>query len=311
MDTKVNFTIVGLFVVLLSAALIVIVLWLSSFSHRNKVFDTYIVYMHEDVAGLGTQSAVRFNGVKVGYVKSLRLNDKDPQLVVLTLAIEKDVPITTSTVATIQSEGLTGSDYVGLKGLTAQAPKLIAKPGEKYPVIVSEPSLLLKLSTALEKVTKTVTDLGQNVNKLFDDKNRKSISHSLANLDKLTTTLVRNSDNINAAIVSLKIFLKNGATASREFPSLIKKLQTSLDSIQLTASEFARTGKQATHTLDTTHIMIQNLSSQLLPSAQQLMDEVNATMTNVNSIIDEMQHNPSILVRGKYPQPPGPGESRK
>src|SRR5690606_19698287 len=107
------------------------------------------------------------NGVKVGYVDSIRLNPQDPQQVVLKLKIRRGTPITTSTIATLVSEGITGIDYVGLKALTSQAPPLKAKPGEKYPVIPSEPSLLVKLSTALEDVTKTIKGLTDSVGKVF------------------------------------------------------------------------------------------------------------------------------------------------
>src|SRR3990167_10024623 len=113
MDTKVNYTIVGLFVILVGAIAVLLFLWLTSLKHRD-VYDTYIVYMHEEVSGLNAQSAVRYNGVKVGYVESIRLNPKDPQQVVLTLKIKQGTPITTSTIATLKSEGITGVDYVGL-----------------------------------------------------------------------------------------------------------------------------------------------------------------------------------------------------
>src|SRR5690606_22120300 len=119
MDTKVNYTVVGIFVILLCLMLVIFFLWLTSLQHR-EVYDTYIVYMHEEVSGLGTQGPVRYNGVKVGYVDSIRLNPQDPQQVVLKLKIRRGTPITTSTIATLVSEGITGIDYVGLKALTSQ-----------------------------------------------------------------------------------------------------------------------------------------------------------------------------------------------
>ncbi len=307
MDTKVNYTIVGLFVLVLAALLVVLFLWLTSFKHR-EVYDTYVVYMHEEVSGLGLQSPVRYNGVKVGYVDSIQLNSKDPQQVKLVLKIKQGTPVTTTTIATLMSEGITGIDYVGLKALTSQAPPLTSKPGEKYPVIPSEPSLLLKLSTALQEVTKTIKDLSDNIGKVFDEENQKSIRASLKNIAKVTQTLSDNSKNINESILSMKKMLKNGAQASDRLPDAMGQLQTTLTSIQNMANKFSEAGQSVELTVQDTRGAMQSVSQQLIPSAQQLMDQLNTVGANLQQLSNELTRNPSILVRGKYPSPPGPGE---
>ncbi len=307
MDSKVNYTIVGLFVILLGAALVVLIFWLTSLKHR-EVYDVYIVYMHEEVSGLSVQSPVRYNGVKVGYVQSIQLNPKDPQQVMLVLKIQEGTPITTSTIATLMAEGITGLDYIGLKALTAEAPPLEAKPGEKYPVIPSEPSLLLKLSTALQEVTKTVGDLSANISKVFDEKNREAIRQSLANTAKITSTIAQNSKNIDAIMVSTKKLLTNSAQASKDLPDIMKQLKATLASVKAVANKLNNAGNSVVVTMRDTRTAVQNVSQQLVPSTQQLLTQLNDVAGNLQQLSAELQHNPSILVRGKYPSPPGPGE---
>lgn len=307
MDSKVNYTIVGLFVILLGAALVVLIFWLTSLKHR-EVYDVYIVYMHEEVSGLSVQSPVRYNGVKVGYVQSIQLNPKDPQQVMLVLKIQEGTPITTSTIATLMAEGITGLDYIGLKALTAEAPPLEAKPGEKYPVIPSEPSLLLKLSTALQEVTKTVGDLSANISKVFDEKNREAIRQSLANTAKITSTIAQNSKNIDAIMVSTKKLLTNSAQASKDLPDIMKQLKATLASVKAVANKLNNAGSSVVVTMRDTRTAVQNVSQQLVPSTQQLLTQLNNVAGNLQQLSAELQHNPSILVRGKYPSPPGPGE---
>ncbi|ACJ18596.1 MlaD family protein [Coxiella burnetii] len=307
MDTKVNYTLVGFFIILLGAASIVIFLWFSTFRHR-QTFDTYLVYMHEEVSGINTQTPVRFNGVKVGYVQKIEINPADPQQVVLTLKIKHETPITTSTVATLRSEGIMGTDYVALKALTATAPPLIAKPGEKYPVIPSEPSLLMKLSTALQEVTKTIKELSDNVGKVFDEKNRRAISASLVNIQKVTKTLSDNSENIDATLHSMKQLMKNSAKASEQLPTIMHQLQDTLANIKITARQFDRAGHGIELTVGDAHTAMQSMSTQILPTVQQLLTKLNATAAHLQQLSIELQHNPSMLVRGKYPPPPGPGE---
>lgn len=307
MDSKVNYTIVGLFVILLGATLVVLIFWLTSLKHR-EVYDIYIVYMHEEVSGLNAQSPVRYNGVKVGYVQSIQLNPKDPQQVMLVLKIQEGTPITTSTIATLMAEGITGLDYIGLKALTAEAPPLEAKPGEKYPVIPSEPSLLLKLSTALQEVTKTVGDLSANISKVFDEKNREAIRESLANTAKITSTIAENSKNIDAIMVSTKKLLTNSAQASKDLPDIMKQLKATLASVKAVANKLNNAGNSVVVTMRDTRTAVQNVSQQLVPSTQQLLTQLNDVAGNLKQLSAELQHNPSILVRGKYPSPPGPGE---
>jgi len=307
MDTKVNYTIVGLFVILLGATLIVLILWLTSLKH-SEVYNTYVVYMHEEVSGLNAQSPVRYNGVKVGYVRSIKLNPKDPQQVMLILKIQQGTPITTSTIATLMSEGITGLDYIGLKALTAEAPLLRAKPGEKYPVIPSEPSLLLKLSTALQEVTKTIGDLSTSISKVFDEKNRRAISESLSNTAKITQTIAQNSANIDAIMHSMKKLLHNSEQASKDLPAVMKQLKDTLASVELVATHLSAAGNSVVLTMQDTRTAVKNVSQQLVPSTQQLLTQLNSMAGNLQQLSVELQHNPSILVRGKYPSPPGPGE---
>ena len=307
MDTKVNYSVVGLFVVLLGAAAIVLFLWLSVFNN-HQTYNTYFVYMHEQVSGIGLQTPVRFNGVKVGYVQKIELNPLDPQQVVLTLKIKEETPVTTSTIATLQSEGIMGMDYVALKALTATAPPLMVKPGEKYPVIPSEPSLLMKLSTALEEITKTIKELSDNIGKVFDEKNRQAINASLANLQKITTTLAIDSQNINSTMASMKRFMSNSAKASEQLPEIMCQLNSTLTSIKLTAHQFDITGRSVELMMRDAHTTMQNVAVQTMSSIQQLLDKFNVMTGHLQQLSKDLEHDPSILVRGKYPSPVGPGE---
>ena len=309
MDTKVNFTLVGLFVILLGATAIILILWLTTMQY-SETYDTYLIYMHEEVSGLSVQSPVRYNGVKVGYVQSIELNPTDAQQVILVLKIEQGTPITTSTVSSLMSEGITGIDYIGLKALTAEAPLLVAKPGEKYPIIPAEPSLLVQLSTSLQEVTASIKKLSNSVNDVFNIPNRQAIGESLTNIAKITKTLEQNSNNVNETLTSLNALMKNGEKASKQLPEVMTQLSDMLVSMKQLARNFSTVGQNATTTLKNTELTVQNISQQLLPSAEQLLNQLNSMTNNLEQFSFELQRNPSVLIRGKYPPPAGPGEKQ-
>lgn len=279
MQGKVNYTVVGIFVVVLTAFLITGIFWLSTIGD-NKDYRTYLVYVHEDVTGLSVESPVRFNGVKVGYVKSIELDPTNSKLVTLKLHVEPGVAISTSTYAILNEQGVTGVVYVNLKSETENAPELKALPGQPYPIISSKPSLLMQLSAVLPDVATDVQGLSKSIAEVLNEKNRQSIQESLANIAVVTKTLADNSKN---------------------FTQTIEQLNKTLASIDKTAATI-------TKTMQGGQTVMRNFSNQVLPNAQQAISNLSQATMSVHQLTDELQRNPSMLIRGKGPAQLGPGE---
>ena len=309
MNNKVNFTLVGAFVVVLGVAFMVVFFWLSGARH-DKIYNTYLTYVHEDVTGLSLQSPVRFNGVQVGYVSQIELDPGNPQLVRITLKIEQGTPVTTSTVVTLVPLGITGVIYAGLKAQTPNAPLLGAKPGEKYPVIPFQPSFLMQLGKVLPELTDNLKEISQNISEVFNKKNRAAISESLQNINIVTKNLSNNSQKLDKITDSLQETLKNTSEASKQFPQVVDELHATMQNIQQTTIQINAASKSAKMLMAQGNVMISNLDSQLLPSAQQMLARLNTVMLNLVNVTQELQRNPSMLVRGKQSALPGPGETQ-
>lgn len=308
-DSKLNYTTVGIFVITLSVAFIVLFFWLSGM-HHDKVYNTYLTYVHEDVTGLSTRSPVRFNGVQVGYVSAVELDPNNLQLVKITLKIEQGTPVTTSTVVNLLPMGITGVVYVGLKAQTPNAPLLTAKPGKRYPIIPFRPSFLMQLSTVLPRLTDNLREISQDISKIFDQKNREAISLSLQNIATITKNLSNNSQKLDAITDSLQEVLRNTSTASKQFPEAINELQKTMKSIQQTSIEIKKASQNANVLINQGRVMLGNFNDQLLPTTQQILVKLNSVMLNFSNVTQEIQRNPSMLIRGKQPDLPGPGESQ-
>ena len=121
-----NYPLVGAFVLVLGAVLVVAVLWLAAGGSLQKKHEIYLAMMDESVAGLSVSAPVKYNGVDVGKVKDIRLQQGNPERVELLFAIQRGTPVKTDTVATLKSQGLTGIAYVELSGGTREAPILLA-----------------------------------------------------------------------------------------------------------------------------------------------------------------------------------------
>ncbi len=307
MESKVNYTVVGIFVLLLGLALVAGFVWLSQEKH-NAVYEDYLVYLHEEVSGLSEQSPVRYNGVPVGLVKSIRLDERNPQLVRILLSIEKGTPITTSTVATLRTQGITGINFIGLSSETIDAPHLERHPGEQYPVIPAKPSILLELSEVLPRITKKITTLSESITKLLNDKNQKSVQESLEHIAIFTKTLSDNSENLKVSLKSLRTLLSNSAEASKDLPKTLKKLDTSLSAIHQAASRVSVAATQTNKMMQDTRVAVNGVSQQLLPSAQQTLVRLNAIAQNLQHLSEQVAKNPAVILRGSRETSLGPGE---
>lgn len=215
MEPRVRYLIVGSFVVFLSAIFVIAVIWFSD--SQRKVHETYLVYMKEAAVGLSPQAPVRFMGVDVGYVDQIQLNPKNRQEVVLVLKIERGTPIDQSTTATLMAQGITGVTYVGLKASEAKAPPLQIQPGQKYPVIASRPSLLVQLDSVIREITGTIKNIGQKIDTLLDSDNLKAVRDTLAQMDKVTETLAKNSGLIQSSMKNLNESLDTGKSTLEAF----------------------------------------------------------------------------------------------
>src|SRR3990167_263035 len=97
MEANVNYTVVGLFVIILTAAFVFGIIWLSSGAYWEKEYQTYQVFMQESVSGLNIDSPVEYNGVNVGTVSYISIDQKNPKLVQVLLSIKQGTPITLGT----------------------------------------------------------------------------------------------------------------------------------------------------------------------------------------------------------------------
>lgn len=307
MESKTNYTIVGVIVLILTAGLLSAGLWLSV-GFNQKVYTSYTVYLHEAAAGLTEDSPVKFNGVQVGFVKSIKLNKNDPRQVEITLSIEENTPITTSTSATLISQGITGVTYVGLSAGSADLTPLQKMPGEPFPVIPAKPSLFNQIDSILKEVSENVNKVGNEAQRIFNDENAAYIKNSLANLERVSTVIANNSENINRSLKSADVFLANVAKVSDDLPAIVKDLKTGVAKFNVLATDMSKAGKNVSKTMVAGKNTLDKISQQTLPPAVLLLQRLNAISANLQKLSNEIRQNPSIVIRGTTPPKPGPGE---
>ena len=311
MEPKVNYVMVGAFVVLLGALLVGIVLWLGKGFDR-EVYDRYYAYMEESVAGLSVDAAVKYRGVEVGLVKEIILNPTNPEQVRLTLDIVRGTPIKEDTLAILDVQGLTGLAIVDLTGGSRDSPPLKATPGEPYPVIKTGPSLLVRFDRAATRLLTNMNRVAENINTLLDEKNRAALSRLLTDLSTLTQTLAARKklfdEGITNAARTMENLVQTTKTLNEELPLLIERMYGSTEALEAMAEKVGQTSASVGTVVEDTKPGIERFSQQTLSEMSALVAELRQLTATLQRSAQQLEREPSSLIFGRTPPPPGPGE---
>ena len=157
---------IGLFVLICVAIGIGLVIWLVAASYLQGS-KTYVCYFSESVKGLQPDAVVNFRGLAIGRVATLGLAP-DGRLIEIELKLKPDFPVGPDIAIQLQTQGLTGLQYLEIdaapKDIDQLTPKLNFQA--KYPIIRSFPSELAQLKFALQDIYDKI--MGMDVKSLTD-----------------------------------------------------------------------------------------------------------------------------------------------
>lgn len=240
METRANYIVVGIFVLVLTAGFLVFALWLArtQYEIETKRYDIYFV---GPVSGLKKGASVTYRGINVGEVIDLKIDPTNLSRVLVTVEIQADTPIRTDTVASLELQGITGGTYILLSGGMQGSPPLEAKEGQRYPVIASVPSRIEQVLQSAPAAVERINLLLARANELLSPENRVAINHALQNFDTLTTSLAARSPELEKAIADFSGTMENLRRTTAELDRVVAHADTAFDAIGRSAGNADRT----------------------------------------------------------------------
>jgi phospholipid/cholesterol/gamma-HCH transport system substrate-binding protein len=306
METKPNYVLVGAFVIVLSAAIVIIVLWL--FGYRaNESYKTYLILTKYSVNGLSQNSLVKYKGVNVGSVEKIDIDPDNPEIVRIFIKVKSSIPIKTDTVATVSAQGLTGLASIDLTGGTKNAPLLETVDHHEYPIIKSRMSELQKISQALPSVLESANTLIKNMSEVFNENNRQQISSILSNTDKSSKELSVDLNNLNATLNRANEAIESIKQAGQSAQVAFLSTNKLIESLQKNSKNLAQISISLNQLINENKNQVNYFTHESLYNLNKLIEEVNKTTKATNSIINELQSNPSYILYGR-PKTPAPTE---
>jgi phospholipid/cholesterol/gamma-HCH transport system substrate-binding protein len=191
METRASYVLIGTFTLAVIAAAFGFVLWFQSL-HTTKARSPLRVIFEGPATGLRNGGSVNFNGIRVGEVISVKLDN--PRRVVALAMIENNAPLRKDTLVGLEFQGLTGVAAISLKGGEEAAPA-VPLDEDGVPVLTADPN-------ALQDVTEAIRGTLQNINRVVAD-NQAAIKNSLKNLETFTGSLARNADKIDDVMLKV------------------------------------------------------------------------------------------------------------
>ena len=266
METRANFVLIGAFTLAVIAAAFGFVMWFQSL-HTTKARTPLRIIFEGPAAGLRNGGSVNFNGIRVGEVISVKLDN--PRRVVALAMVDKDAPIRKDTLVGLEFQGLTGVAAISLKGGEEAAPG-VPLDEDGVPVLTADPN-------ALQDVTEAIRGTLQNINRVVAD-NQEAVKNSLHNLEAFTASLARNSEKIDGMMLK------------------VDGVMSKADSLMLGLDTLAG-GKEGGELFQTVK-SIRELAEDFDKRSGALMSDGRRTLGDISRAVNNLDRNPTRLIFG-------------
>jgi phospholipid/cholesterol/gamma-HCH transport system substrate-binding protein len=303
MYSRVNYTIVGIFVVLFGAGMVWFAFWLAKYDLQEE-FDTYKLEMHESVAGLSIDSNVKLRGVDIGSVSAIQINPQDIETVEIFVKIKKGIPIKEDMVAHTAMFGVTGLLSIEIEGGTNEAKTL--EPTKDYiPLIKTKPSFLTQLAGDIGGASGKIDALLLQSQKLLSDHNIETLGGILDNIEQMTA---RGEEVEEKVILSLDEFRVSLANMNKDFKQIqqdfaeIKEVSVpTIDKLMETSKNFNRVTLKVENTIDRGDYNLKQIFEPMLI-------EIRILTNQLTIMSRQLEQNPSELLFKSRKLRKGPGE---
>lgn len=308
METRANYGLIGTFVLLAIAAFVLFAVWISKvqFSKEFAVFD---VVFEGAVNGLSEGGEVRFNGIKVGEVTELGLDEKDPNNVIARIRIDANTPVKADSRAELGLLGITGMTFIQIKAGSQKEP-LLSKGIRPYPPrIKTDKTQLDKIFSGSEGLIESSTDTLDRVSAMFRDENVTRISNILANIEELTATTA-GQGGLAADTKRMIVALEGAGNSMNEAAVSVDAASVQFDAnvalMTKDTMQLLKDMQEVVKSADRAVISVEGVvADELAPDAERVMNELTVTLQDVqllvqrlDGVIENMERDPREFVLG-------------
>lgn len=314
MENKARYTLVGLFVLIFTIAMVTFILWLARYDAKEILAKEYRVYSKNSIAGLNENSIVEYKGLDIGTVDKIQINPKNLEEIEIILKITTPEVIKTDSYVLIQSQGVTGNKLIEIDGGTKESKNLLPKDGS-FAVLPVKESFLDKLTTSASNISSQVESILTKFEKILNEKN-------INNIDQLLSNANNSSKNLEEVMLKINHVLDK---------SLIKTLNNIDNAANSIENSFNGEIKDTVKTVDVLAKDINLLSSDIrklvnsdikailedfketAKSSQDIdlvLNQLENTLEKIDLTVEEFNQNGGNMIFNTRQTTYGPGEKQ-
>ena len=318
MESRSHAFFAGLFVIVLGVALAATVFW---FSRDDIRLVPYVIVTSGSVSGLKVEAPVRYRGVEVGRVQSVRLEPGARGRIEIRIGINEGTPITKSTYAQIGYLGVTGLAFITLNDNDSSLEPL-AHDDRKPAPIPLRPSIL----DSGEDMLASISDIAEAVKSLLSQDTQKSIKRTLDNLERASANAAAASERLAPALKDVPAMIgdtrgelrdisgvagsvREAADSVRDTSGSTKALANTLNGVASKVEDRLEIVNRAGVVLEYVGASARTIQSETLPRLNLLVEEIARETRSLDRVIQSIGDEPHSLVFGAPRPRPGPGET--
>ena len=300
MERDAHYAAVGIATVALAVALIIFSIWLARLSF-NEEYDVYDIVFYGPVRGLSEGGEVHFNGIRVGLVTDLRLDQEKGDQVVARIRIDATTPVRVTSRAQLEPQGITGLNYIQITAGTEGSALLKTQyPNNVVPVIQSQPSPIAELLSGSGTVLAQTVDALNRINRVLSDENIRSFSVSVRNIEALSTELEARKGMFG----ELEQALVRANAAMAEYQALGESARRLVETDgQEAVTNLNNAAEQAVQAAEAANRLIANLegpvndfASSGLPQLEEAIRGLDDATRSLESLVDDVRSSPRDFI---------------
>jgi len=309
MENKAHAFLAGLFTIGLVIFIGLAVMW---FNRDQTVRLPYDVVTRSTVNGLNPQAAVKYRGLDVGKVDSIRFDDKVPGQIIVRVLVDKDAPITTTTYGRLAYQGVTGLAYVQLDDRGYDSNKRTPNPthletSAKAPArIRMEAGFLDELDKRGDQMLSRLDQTLNSLSIMFDDEHRQQITASLQSFQSTMDTYKTLAQQAEPTLRKLPQVADNLDATLASTRKLTQSLSDPQGPLMTTLSGAGADLTSATQSMQSAADV---LTYETLPQLNGFAREARQAVRGFDHAVTDFNARPQSVLFGPASGNPGPGET--
>ena len=315
MENRAHYALIGTFVLVALFAIIAFVAWLSS-AQFDQQFDEYEVTFNGAVRGLSQGSEVRFNGLKVGEVRRLRLDPQNSSAVLVDIQVANDTPVDTKSFARLEPLGLTGLNYIQvfagggdtdlMRSLPDNEPRRIEGQMSQLDTFLDDGgSVIESVQMALNRVNVVMSNdaiedfqsILSNINTITDNLRDADIDQDLLN-DTLVAIEKAAKDVSKAALEVDTTAKEFDALLENDVKSVIARAEVSMVELDKALGSIGTAADGTGGLITDSRDAINRISNSGLRDIEETIDAIRRMVIALGRVADSIEQNPRQFIIG-------------